>query len=350
MNGAGRVADCDVHCVPPSVDVLFPYLPPQWVEFFSAGFLRRQPALNSTYPAWSPMAGPAAGELTLERLRATVLQRADLAILHCYWGVESFTHPYLGAALATAINRWVADEWLEREPRLLGSAVITPQHLEAALAEIERVAADDRFVQLLVPARSPQGYGNQRYWPLWEAAARHGLRVVITYGGGTGTPPTPVNWLSSYWEEYTTAILNFQAHILSLSVSGVFDRHPELRFVVAESGWTWLPSWMWRMDQEWRAFQREVPWMSGAPSSYVRRHFRFTTAPTDLPPDRNQLTDVYAQLRSDEMLMFGSDDPHAYGQDPDLLLAILDEDQRRRVLWGNAAELYGLEQRLAVPA
>jgi uncharacterized protein len=345
-----RAIDCDVHCVVPGVDALYPYLPPEWVEYFSAGFLSRQPAVSTTYPVWSPMTGPPGSELSLDRLRDTVLERADLAIVQCYWGVESFTHPYLAGALATAVNRWVAEEWLSRDDRLRGSAVITPQHLELALQEIDRVAQDPRFVQLLVPARAQQNYGNQRYWPLWEAAARHGLRVAITYGGGTGMPPTPVNWLSSYFEEYTTAVLNFQAHVQSLSVSGLFDRHPELRFVICESGWTWLPAWMWRMDQEWRAFRREVPWMNGAPSTYVRRHFRFTTQPIDMPSDGRQLRHVYDQLGSDRLLMLGSDYPHVYEDDMEPLLRELSADARRRLLWENASELYGLEEALLAGA
>jgi uncharacterized protein len=347
-DGASCVLDADVHCAVPSFEVLNPYLPDHWVEFFSAGFLRRHPAVSSTYPAWSPMTATAGEQLTLERLQAEVLTRAERAVLHCYWGVESFTHPYLAGALATAINRWIAEEWLDRDERLLGSAVVTPQHLDAALAEIERIAEDPRFVQILVPARAQAGYGNQRYWPLWEAAAAHGLAVAITFGGGTGTPPTPVNWLSSYFEEYTTATLNFQAQILSLSVSGLFDRQPDLRFVIAESGWTWLPAWLWRMDQEWRAFYREVPWMTGAPSTYVRRHFRFTTQPTDVPPSDEHLIDVYNQLGSDELLLFASDYPHTYGDGADRLLAVLNDEQRARVLWDNAAALYRLSQRAPV--
>jgi predicted TIM-barrel fold metal-dependent hydrolase len=342
----GRAVDCDVHCAVPSFEVLYPYLPDHWVEFFSAGFLRRHPAVSSTYPAWSPMTAMPATELTLERVRAAVLETAERAILHCYWGVESFTHPYLAAAIATAINRWIEREWLDRDERLLASAVVTPQHLEQALAEVERIAADRRFVQILVPARAPAGYGQQRFWPLWEAAARHGLVIAITFGGGTGTPPTPVNWLSSYFEEYTTAILNFQAHVLSLSVSGLFDRHPELRFVIAESGWTWLPAWLWRMDQEWRAFHREVPWMSGPPSSYVRRHFRFTIQPTDAPADNRQLRDVYDELGSDELLLFSSDFPHRSGAGGNRLLALLTDEQRELLLWRNAVALYGRRARL----
>jgi predicted TIM-barrel fold metal-dependent hydrolase len=347
---AQRVIDCDVHCSLPAVEALYPYLPPEWVEYFAAGFLRRQPAVGATYPSWSPIVGPPAAELTLERLQETVLSRADLAILHCYWGVESFTHPYLAAALATAVNRWIATEWLDRDERLLGSAVVTPQYQDAALAEIERIAADKRFVQILVPARSVSQYGNQRYWPIWEAAHRHGLRIAVTFGGGTGTPPTPVGWLSSYWEEYVTAILNFESQLISLAVSGLFDRHPDMRFVIAESGWTYLPAWLWRMDQEWRALHREVPWLTGAPSSYVRRHFRFTSQPIDMPPNPAQLADTYAQLESDEMLMFGSDYPHVYAEGVEPLLEVLSDEQRQRLLWDNADELYGLGARIAVAA
>jgi uncharacterized protein len=345
-----QVVDCDVHCVVPSMASLYPYLAEHWVDFFSAGFFRGLPAVASSYPPWSPMTATEGQDLTLETLRESVLGRAQLAILHCYYGVESFTHPYLAAAMATAVNRWMAEEWLDRDERLLGSAVITPQYPEAALEEIERVAQDGRFVQLLVPARAPAGYGNQRYWPLWDAAARHGLSVAITFGGGTGTPPTPANWLSSFFEEYTTAALNFQAHILSLAVSGLFDRNPELHFVIAESGWTWLPPWLWRMDQEWRAFQREVPWMTGPPSSYVRRHFRFTTQPIDTPLKADQLLDVYTQLGSDELLMFGSDYPHVYGGDVAVLLDRLSPAQAQGILWDNANALYRLDERLRAPA
>lgn len=345
-DAAPGIVDADVHCVVPSFEALYPYLPEHWVEFFSSGFLRRHPAVSSSYPAWSPMNHAPGDEPTVERIREEVLSRAHTALLYCYWGVESFTHPYLAQDLATAINRWLAEEWLGADERLLGSAVLTPQNIDAALEEIERISGDPRFVQIVVPARAPAGYGNQRYWPLWEAAARHGLKVAITFGGGTGTPPTPVNWLSSYFEEYTTATLNFQSHVLSLAVSGVFDRHPDLRFVVAESGWTWLPAWLWRMDQEWRAFYREVPWMTGPPSSYVRRHFRFTTSPTDAPGNDRQLLDTYNQLESDELLLYSTDFPHRYGEDAvQRLLTQLTPAQRDGILGGNATALYGLEDR-----
>jgi predicted TIM-barrel fold metal-dependent hydrolase len=338
-----RAIDCDVHCAIPSTAALAPYLDEHWREFLRIGNLTVPPAVAATYPTWAGMVRTDGEELTLERLREDVLCDVSTAVLTCYYGLESFTHPYLAAAMATAVNRWLAEEWLDRDDRLRAGAVVTPQYPELAVAEIERIADDPRFVQILVPARSPSPYGNQRFWPIWRAAAERGLPIAITFGGGTGTPPTPVNWLGSYFEEYGTAPLTFQSHVMSLAVSGLLDLHPDLRIVVLESGWTWLPALIWRCDQEWKAFQREVPWMNGPPSTYVRRHFRFGTSPIDAPRDDRQLAEVIEQLGSDDLLMFGSDYPHRYGNEVERLFELLSPAQAERVAWKNAAACYGLD-------
>jgi predicted TIM-barrel fold metal-dependent hydrolase len=339
-----RVIDADVHCAVPKPSALFPYLPEQWREWLELSRNPRPPAVSTGYPPWLPALATDGTKLTLDAVRDAVFERAELAILHCYHGVESYTHPYLAESMATAVNRWLAEEWLAREPRLLGSAVVTPQYVATAVKEIERISDDPRFVQILLPARSASGYGNQRFWPLLEAADRYRLPVVITYGGGTGSPPTPVNWLGSFFEEYSAATLTFQGQIMSLVMSGIFQRCPDLKIVIAESGLTWLPSLMWRMDQEWKAFQREVPWVQDPPSTYVRRHFRFTTAPIDGPADPALLAHTLEQIGGDgDMLMYASDHPHQYPQDG--LLELLSDEQSERVLWRNAAETYRLEER-----
>lgn len=344
------LVDCDVHCVP-SIPQLSPYLSDVWREHFQATKYPGPVPLPLTYPAWNPVTRTAPEELTLQAIRDHVLATASAAVLVCYYGIESFTHPYLARDLATAVNRWLQAEWLDREPRLRASAVLTPQHVEFAVDEIERIAPDPRFVQLLLPARSPAGYGSQRYWPLLRAAARHRLPVAITFGGGTGTPPTPVGWLSSYYEEYNTAILNFQSHILSLVMSGIFQECPDLRIVCTEGGWTWLPGFLWRMDAEWKAFHREVPWVEERPSTYVRRHFRFTTQPFDAPATEPHLSQLLEQIGSEDILMYGSDHPHRYAHDNEELLAAVSPAHASRIRWENACELYvGLRTTIARPS
>lgn len=338
-----KVIDCDVHCAVPTREALYPYLPRQFHEFLEWGAPQaRTPAGEISYPSWLPMLATAGAELTLEVLRERVLDQGRTAILNCYFGVESFPHPYYAPALATAVNRWLQDEWLDRDDRLYASAVVAPQHTEAAVEEVHRIAADPRFVQIVLPVRVAEPYGQQRYWPIWEAAAEHGLVVALTYGGEAGWPPTPVGWLGSFYEHYATAPTAFQSHILSLVASGLFVDRPALRFVVMESGWTWLPAFLWRFDEHWRALRREVPWLHEPPSATIRRHFRFTTQPVDAPSTAVHLREIIEQIGGPELLMFGSDYPHEYGDDGIDLLAQLTPAEAERMLGRTAREWYGV--------
>jgi hypothetical protein len=339
-----RVVDCDVHCPVPGNDALFPYLDEHWQDYLRwTNFRMLQPTADATYPHWSTMLATPPSEDAFERLRDAVVERSTYAILQCYAGVESVLHPYLAPALATGVNRWLAEEWLDRDDRLRAAAAITPQHPAAAVEEIERLAGDGRFVQLLLPARASEPYGNQRYWPIWEAAADRGLVLGIAYGGTVGAPPSPVNWLSSFFENYVLATQTFRTHVTSLVASGVFERWPNLKVVLVESGWAWLPGLLWRMDFEWKANMQEVPWLNEPPSEIVKRHFRFTAQPADLPRDPQQLAQLLERFPAHELLLYASDYPHRYDDGGlDALLGQLSEPERERVRWTNARDLYGL--------
>ena len=117
------------------------------------------------------------------------------------------------------------------------------------------------------------------------------LAILIAFGGATGLPPTATGWPSTYVEEYVDAGAIFQSQVNSLIFEGAFDRFPTLRVVLSESGWTWMPSLMWRMDKEWKGLRRDTPWVKRRPSEYMREHIRLTTAPTDRPsPERAERT------------------------------------------------------------
>jgi predicted TIM-barrel fold metal-dependent hydrolase len=309
--------------------------------------MRMQPlpqtaAANVSYPAWLPMLSTSGADLNFDAVRRRVLDLGGSAILNCYFGVESFPHPYLAPALASAINQWLQAEWLDGDRRLYGSAVVAPQHTSAAVEEIHRMAADPRVVQITVPVRAAEGYGHERYWPIWEAAAEHDLVVALTYGGAATTPPTPVGWLGSFFEHYAVAPASFQAHVLSLVTSGLFLRLPTLKMALLESGWTWLPAFMWRFDEHWRALHREVPWLHEPPSAYIRRHFRMTTQPVDAPRRSGELRHVLGQMGGVTLLLFGSDYPHDYGDNLEAFLQQLTPDELSQVMYSNACAWYGL--------
>jgi predicted TIM-barrel fold metal-dependent hydrolase len=126
-------------------------------------------------------------------------------------------------------------------------------------------------------------------------------------------------------------------------VEGVFDQFPTLRVAFVESGFTWLPPFLWRLDKEWRGLRREIPWTHRLPSEYVREHVRFTLQPIDGPPHPQRLLQVVDQLGSDELLMFSTDYPHwHFDAAEEALPTGLSDTLARKILADNARAFYRL--------
>jgi predicted TIM-barrel fold metal-dependent hydrolase len=344
-----QVIDCDLHSIVPSIEVLTPYLSAYWREQISqSGF---KGPVDTAYPASAATsAGPdvpdaQAGSVAeqLSALRTQVLdpQHVTYGILNCAYAVDSLHNPDAAAALASAVNDWLAAEWLDSEPRLRASLVVPSQYPELAAREITRLEGHAGFVQVLLPVRSATPYGNRSFQPLFAAAARHDLPVGIHFGGAPGNPPTPVGWPSFYLEEYAGMASVFQSQLLSLVSEGLFDQFPALRVVLIESGCTWLPALMWRFDKEWKGLRREVPWVRRPPSDYIREHVRLTLQPFDAPPEPQHLLRLLDRLGSEEMLLFASDYPHWHDDPPEFVLPdILAAGLAKKILYDNAAALY----------
>jgi predicted TIM-barrel fold metal-dependent hydrolase len=343
------VIDCDIHNTVPSSRALFPYLSEFWKDTVEqTGF--KGPA-DDAYPPGVPTSirpgsrpenGTRPGT-SVEHVRAQVLDpwNVEIGILNCAYAVDGLHNPFAAEAFSRAANDWQIEHWLDKEPRLRASIVVPVQHPDLAAAEIRRVGGPPGFVQVGLPARAERPYGNRRYLPIFEAALEHDLVVSVQFGGAPGVPPTSAGWTTHYVEEWVGMAHVFQSQVMSMVVEGVFDRFPELRVACAESGWTWLPSLMWRLDKEWKGLRREVPWVKRPPSAYIREHMRFTLQPTDAPEDRTQLTEVLDQLGSDDLLLFSTDWPHWHYDSPEEAFP-LDVSQTRvdKIVRENARAFY----------
>jgi predicted TIM-barrel fold metal-dependent hydrolase len=265
-----------------------------------------------------------------------------IGILNCLTPATREPNPEFAAALCRAVNEWQVEEWLTKDPRLRAGIVVPFEEPELAAAEIDRAAAHPGFVQVLLLVRTDEPLGRRRYRPILDAAVRNGLPVGIHFGGGRG-PVTGTGWPSFYIEDHTAMAQAFQAQVTSLVIEGVFERLPQLRVVLIEGGFGWLPSLMWRMDTHWKRLRSEVPHLTRAPSEYVRQHFWVTTQPIEEPPDPRQLTAVFDNLGGTGRIMFSTDYPHWDFDDPDRALQVkLSETDRAAILGGNAMALYGL--------
>jgi uncharacterized protein len=315
-DGLAGGVDCDVHPAVPGMAALLPYLDDHWREQVVT---RGIDGLDSSlYPPAIPANGRPDWRGTgkpgsdLARLRREALDDfgSDLAICNCLYGVQAVFNPDMGAALARAVNDWLATEWLDREPRLRGSIVVSLQDVELAAAEIERCAADPRFVQVLLLAMGEAPLGRRQFWPVYRAAARHDLPIGIHAGSTFRHATTSNGWPSLYAEDEVSQAHGFQAQLLSLIAEGVFAQFRGLRVVLIESGVTWLPNFLWRMGKTWRAMRAEVPWVQQPPAELVRERIRFTLQPVDSPPEPGMLEQVIDQIGTDRALLFSTDYPH----------------------------------------
>ena len=343
------IIDADVHAVVPSMATLERYLSAQWREFIRERGMGEPFNLPTVYPPnapttadprWRPPDGrPAASDLKLLREHVLDPLGVEAAVLHCYYGVDSIRYPDFSAALASAVNDWLIEHWLDPDPRLRGSILVPARYPDAMIREIERVAAHPGVVQVYLPVRSDRLYGNRIWHPVWEAVIAHDLVVGLHWGGTSEGPPSPTGWPSWYVEEYAAEQQAYMAQLTSLIGEGAFQRFPDLRVTVGEIGFAWLPSLMWRLQKEWKGLRRDVPWVTEPPADLIRRHVRFTTSPMDAGPPE-EMRRIVEWLGSEDLLMFATDYPHRHDDDIRILLHAMTDSAQRRLMAETARDWY----------
>lgn len=348
---AGPVIDVDVHANVPSAEALFPYLPRQWIDWCTERNWKTPQGPSSHYPPnsaracrpeWRPADGRApASDLSLLRRHVLDPWQPDAAIVNCYYGIDSIRQPDWVNAMASAVNDWLVDRWLDREPRLRASLVVNVRDPQAMIDEIRRVGSHPGFVQVLLPVRTDVLWGRRQFFPVFEAMAEHGLVAGLHYGGSNDGVPSTTGYPSCFIEEYSAEWQAFGSQITSMVAEGLFQAVPELRVTVLEGGFLWVPAWGWRMNKDWKGLRREVPWLTRPPFDVIREHMRFSVAPTEAGSDRD-LERTIGWLRSEDLLMFATDYPHAHDDDIAQLLAATPETMRPRLMSETARAWYRL--------
>lgn len=179
-----------------------------------------------------------------DRMIKDVLDGFDLsfAILNGLYHVQGADDENMSVGLARAVNNWVTAEWLDRDPRFHASILIPTESPELAVDEIDRLASDKRFVQVMMLAGGEIPMGRRFHWLVFRAAEKHSLPITVHAGTNYCHAPTSIGWPSFFVEEYCGPPPHmFQMQLLSLITVGVFTKFPNLKFVFAESGFTWIP-------------------------------------------------------------------------------------------------------------
>jgi predicted TIM-barrel fold metal-dependent hydrolase len=252
-----------------------------------------------------------------------------------------------------AHNRWLA-EWCAEVPgRRAGVGQILLNDVDEAVRDVHWIADHDLRGGLLLPG-IPPGSGIDQlhspvYDPVWRACEER--EVVVNIHGGGGSPDQ--GWHPASLSMFVLEA-GFWSHrpLWSLVMSGVFDRFPGMRFVLAESGTGWVPQVLVAMDRLHDKLLAgnigelafvEPFLLERRPSEYWRTNCwigaSFMTREDCL--DRHAI--------GVDRIMWGSDFPHAEGTFPVSAQAIahtftdVAPDEVHRMLAGNAAALYGFD-------
>jgi predicted TIM-barrel fold metal-dependent hydrolase len=341
-----RLIDVDVH-ERADLGELLRYLDPIWHRYITDyGWAPErllpysQPTAGGLDRADSKPGGNRPGGSDLGLLRAQLLDEyaIDAAVLTGWLNVSALQEGWteFKTALMSAYNDWQVEQWLERDPRLYGSVHVNAWDADGAAREIDRMAAHPRIVQVMLYSGS-EAFGAPRYHPIFAAAARHGLPVAIHHSENSST----ALGRHRYFIEWHTLVSQvFMSQAVSLIFNGVFDLFSELKVILVEGGFSYVPHLIWRCDQQYRELRHEVPWVKRRPGDTIRAQLRFATQPVE-EMTAAELTTLIDQIGSDELICFSTDYPHWDFDSP--LRALppgIDAGLADKIFRGNALSLY----------
>jgi predicted TIM-barrel fold metal-dependent hydrolase len=282
------------------------------------------------------------------QLRAMDREGIDVAILYptIALGTQGPNPPGAAAALRRAFNSWLHDFCAYEPSRLKMNAMISVHDQPAALDEIRRAKKLGAVSFFMDPRVDDPGYDDAFYEPIWELAEQ--LDLVIGFHG-----PAQPQVVARYkhhaanhaWLHTSSRPVGHMFTLMELLYGGVLERHPKLRVVFLESGATWVPFWLFRLEEEWEKFRLVHPEMEQnmtmPPIEYWKRQCFCS-----VEVDEWTLQGVVATI-GDDTLVVSSDFPHfdcAFPEAGERFLSLpgVSVESKRKILWDNCARLYNL--------
>jgi predicted TIM-barrel fold metal-dependent hydrolase len=257
-----------------------------------------------------------------------------------------------------AYNRWLAEFCSQFPERMAGVALVPVDDVDAAVEEIRWVRSAGLRGGIVLPlipdhTRLPQ-YHHSRYEPIWAVCEELDLPVHTHATGGT---PAYGRERGSEAVYITEVVWYAHRPFWMLLWSGVFERHPRLKFVMTEQGVGWIPAALAQLDGMYdNVGSADRPGMpqfreglSLRPSEYWARQC-FAGA-TGLRPEEAGLRHVIGAGK----MMWGSDYPHLEGTWPHTpervrtTFAGVPEREMRLILGETAAMVYNFDVAKLLP-
>jgi predicted TIM-barrel fold metal-dependent hydrolase len=254
-----------------------------------------------------------------------------------------------------AHNRWMVDFVAQAPTRRAGLAQVFLGDLDEAIAEA-RWAKESGLAGVLIPSDHISSLVNlyeRRLDPFWAACADIGI-TVHRHAIAVGPPETEETGPAVIAVGVHETHLFFRRGLAHLMFAGVFERFPDLQVVFSETGCAWIAEELQILDSSFAMgkikgqaayplYHRAVEDLQIAPSELFARNCHIGAS---LMGSR----DVAARYGVGvDRIMWGNDYPHHEGSFPHTKLALrllfseLPEDEVRKMVGANAAEVYGFD-------
>jgi predicted TIM-barrel fold metal-dependent hydrolase len=253
----------------------------------------------------------------------------------------------LRKAVIRGYNDWLIEFCSAAPDRFLGAGMLATEDPVTASDEVLRLAKDGRIKQVnyLVGSVTPEMVSDEAWDSFWSTAEDTGMIVSFHVGGGQGggagaAQRRPGAIRLGLGEGH----LQFVQPFLGLFSFGVLERHPKIKFVLAESGTGWVPHFIQELDYRYNKVLergRENAPLKEMPSEVFRRQVWAT-----YQQDRVGLALV--DFFGEGHMMWASDYPHPDSTWPNSQRIVESETanlapgQKKAILRDNAAALYGL--------
>jgi predicted TIM-barrel fold metal-dependent hydrolase len=301
------------------------------------------------------------GELrpTTPELRLADMDRDGVDATVMYGPTDPFIveDPLLRREVYRAYNDWLHEFDSSSPERLIGVPQLPLDDPEGSRSELERLAKRGFKHFNVMAARSAPAIYDAEWEPFWSLAEEVNipigfhLVVEVRRTPRAGSPEPAANPLVAGAVRTTLNMQGFQLiePVAGLILTGMLDRHPGLRLVMAEAGLAWVPHFVQSLDFYCKRIRsgRGLPPAGEAtlpqlrPSEYFRKQIWVTFQ--DDAAGMHML-----ELLGEERVMWASDYPHPASTWPnsqaiiEAQMAHLPPDVKRKVLCDNARKLYDL--------
>jgi uncharacterized protein len=269
-------------------------------------------------------------------------------------GGETFgqiADPELELACVRAYNDWVIETWAVASPKFIAQCIVPLSGFEQMEAEIRRAIAKGHKGVILpgIPDQVRKGsphINDPGYDAVWRTCAELGVPVCFHAGVVPSMELEPYAGYPRAVQAAFKAITrpaSGAAMLSNILVARIFERFPKLKVVFAESSLGLTNFSIEGADYGFRMWRLDERYGHKAPPSTLFKENCYVVGWYD----RLNLKNVLDYLGASSLL-WSTKFPLGTAPWPDTQKQIarsfegIEEAQKRKVLWANAAELYGL--------